>query len=218
MVVPDSRSSNEKQAQRHASSIRSPRSLFFVPLLASPRLALPRHAFHPSFLPSFLASRKVAGWIRPFAESQSWKHKTLDDITHPFPDYPFEKLFSRRRTRSALERWRSISPRVEAQRKKEREREILRARARPSSLGGMREKFPREGKSRSRSNINRAFRRINWQRPFYSSRPTGICPRSRYTNTLPLLPSLSFFPRLARVETTNRCTKKRFFATNRNLL
>ena len=90
---------------------------------------------------------------------------------------------------------------------KERERERLRARARPSSLERMREKFPREGKSRSRSNINRAFRRINWQRPFYSSRPTGICPRSRYTNTLPLLPPLlsflSFFPRLVRAETTN---------------
>lgn len=76
--------------------------------------------------------------------------------------------------------------------RRERERDCE-LRTRPSSLGGIREKSPREGKSRSRSNINRAFRRINWQRPFYSSRPTGICPRSRYTNTLPLHPFLPFF-------------------------
>lgn len=107
------------------------------------------------------------------AEARNWEHKTPDNITHPFPDYPFEKLFYRWRIRRLwIKKYFSARGRT-------RERKIVRSCELVSA--GMREKSQGSWVF-VRWNINRAFPRINCQRPFICSpvllrqlERTGVC-------------------------------------------
>lgn len=127
-------------------------------------------------------------WSWRTREARNWEHKTPDNITHPFPDYPFEKLFYRWRIRRLWIR------KYFSARGRTRERKIVRSCELVSA--SMREKSQGSWVF-VRWNINRAFPRINCQRPFICSlvslrqlERTGVCrwsPHRWYACFLPAL-------------------------------